>query len=483
MPISNPCALLKTLVATPTEESWLEFKENHWEDEKIGQYVAGLSNAAILAGKERAFLVFGVEDRTHKRVGTSISLKSKKVGGENFLNWLLRAISPAIQIDLHDFECDDLKYAIIEIAPTYVAPVAFKGEIWVRVGENLKRPKPDDPVTASLYRATSRVSFEQGAAALGLTAEQVATRLDIDAFYRLSNAPRPKILSAALERLASKGYVRDTLEATYDITNLGALMLAHDLSSFEALAGKRVRVVHYKGVDKGKAAPEQAIAKGYACGFEELLDRVKQPLAEEKLIGGVRTVVYPYPDDLLRETIANALVHQDFSIGGAGPMIEVFLNRIEISNPGDLLVEKDMILNDRKSRNERLASAMRELNLCEERGSGLDRTFKAAEDMLLPAPDFVMSSNTVRVIAFTEKSFKTMSRAEKLRSLYFHCALRYEIQDYMSNASLRTRFGLAADEYQAVTDLITAAKKDNRIKPADTGSGRKGAKYVPYWAG
>jgi predicted HTH transcriptional regulator len=142
-----------------------------------------------------------------------------------------------------------------------------------------------------------------------------------------------------------------------------------------------------------------------------------------------------------------------------------------------------MILNDRKSRNERLASAMRELNLCEERGSGLDRTFKAAEDMLLPAPDFVMSANTVRVIAFTEKPFKTMSRAEKLRSLYFHCALRYEVQDYMSNASLRTRFGLAPGEYQAVTDLISVAKKENRIKPADTGSGRKGAKYVPYWAG
>ncbi|MBY0567320.1 MAG: putative DNA binding domain-containing protein [Hyphomonadaceae bacterium] len=483
MTISDPCALLKTLVERPAEESWLEFKESAWDHDRIAQYVAGLSNAAILAGQERGFLVFGVEDATHKIVGTTVALKSKKIGNENFQNWIQRVISPAIQVNLHDFQCDGRKCAIIEIAPSYAAPVAYKSEIWVRIGENLKKPKPDDPVTAALYRATSRVSFEQGAAAMGITAEQVAVRLDVDAFYTLSKTPKPQLLSAALTRLVSKGYLRDTLEGTFDITNLGALMLAHDLGSFETLASKRVRVVHYKGIDKARASPEQTIAKGYACGFEELLGRVREPLAEEKLINGIRTTVYPYHDDILRETIANALVHQDLSVNGAGPMVEVFSNRIEISNPGDSLVEKDMILNDRKSRNEKLANAMRELNLCEERGSGLDRTFKAAEDSLLPAPDFIMSGNSMRVIVFTAKPFKQLSRAEKMRALYFHCALRFEVQDYMSNASLRARFGLAKDDYQAVTDLITAAKKENRIKPADTGSARKGAKYIPYWAG
>lgn len=225
MTVSDPCALLKTLVATPTEESWLEFKENHWEDEKIGQYVAALSNAAILAGKERGFLVFGVENKTHKLVGTTISLKSKKAGGENFLNWLQRVISPAIQIDFHDFKCDGVKYAIIEIAPTYAAPVAFKGEIWVRMGENLKKPKPDDPVTAALYRVTSKVSFEQGAAALGL-----------------STIPSMKMRSPKKEEQEQVVFVRAS-DSSFDEGSLGA---PHASEVLMALCDREpVRTIRY----------------------------------------------------------------------------------------------------------------------------------------------------------------------------------------------------------------------------------------------
>ena len=75
-----------------------------------------------------------------------------------------------------------------------------------------------------------------------------------------------------------------------------------------------------------------------------------------------------YPELAIRELIANSVVHQDFSISGTSPMIEIFEDRIEITNPGIPLVEADRFLdNPPKSRNEQLASFLRRIGVCEER--------------------------------------------------------------------------------------------------------------------
>jgi predicted HTH transcriptional regulator len=78
--MSSPdlCALLDRLVAEPDESEWLEFKENKWDTQKIGEYVSALSNSAMLHDKPRAFIVWGVEDGTHKKVGTIIRLRKSE---------------------------------------------------------------------------------------------------------------------------------------------------------------------------------------------------------------------------------------------------------------------------------------------------------------------------------------------------------------------------------------------------------------------
>jgi predicted HTH transcriptional regulator len=54
-------------------------------------------------------------------------------------------------------------------------------------------------------------------------------------------------------------------------------------------------------------------------------------------------------------------------------MVEVFNDRIEITNPGTPVVDTNRFIDTApKSRNETLASLMRRLNICEERGSGVD---------------------------------------------------------------------------------------------------------------
>lgn len=477
------CALLGRLCSEPHESEWLEFKQNVWDHNQIGRNISALANSAMLAGKERAFVVFGVENNSHERVGTTIRLKKKKgKGNENFENWINRLIAPRIMIALHDFQCDSMEFAIIEIEPTYESPVRFDGAAYVRIGENTRSLAEFPERERSLWITTGTRRVEDAIAKSNATTDEVFALLDIDAFFKLGTTPRPRARKAALNRLVEARYLRDRMDEHYDITNLGALLLSNDLREFPTLAPKTPRVIKYIGTTKQRSEPEKLLTKGYATGFSDLLDHVLNLQVEERIIDGRRTITASYHSDILRELIANALVHQELTISGAGPMIEVFSNRIEISNPGGSLIERDRMINDKRSRNERLAFAMRDLGLCEERGSGMDKAFQAAEDTGLPAFEIITSETTTQITIFAPTAFKEMKKGDRLRSLYYHCALRYAAKDYMTNASLRERFGLPQNEMQTITDLITAAKKAKRIAVADPDEGKKKARYVPYWA-
>jgi Putative DNA-binding domain len=127
MAISNPCALLDRLLREPAESEWLEFKHNQSNVEEIGEYISALANAAMLADKDRAFLVFGVEDGSREKAGTAVRLKKVKKGAKNFENWIARLIEPGLMNECLDFSCDGLDFAIIVIEPSYQRPVRFSG--------------------------------------------------------------------------------------------------------------------------------------------------------------------------------------------------------------------------------------------------------------------------------------------------------------------------------------------------------------------
>jgi predicted HTH transcriptional regulator len=203
--------------------------------------------------------------------------------------------------------------------------------------------------------------------------------------------------------------------------------------------------------------------------------------SQEIYINGVRTLVPAIPEIAVRETIANALIHQDFLISGASPLIEIYQDRIEIINPGNSLIEIDRIIDERRSRNEGLASSMRQLRLCEERGGGLDKALLAIESLKLPAIAFEPSEHSMRVVLFAPKKFEELTKEEKHRACFYHCIIRWIERDYMSNASLRERFSLRPEDYQAISALIAEMIKRGRIVPADPNQSNRLAKYVPYW--
>lgn len=89
------------------------------------------------------------------------------------------------------------------------------------------------------------------------------------------------------------------------------------------------------------------IESGYVSAFEGLFGYLDALLpSKEVIIDAVRKTMTVYPKLALREVIANALIHQDFSVSGAGPVIEVFRDRIEVTNPGTPLVDIDRIIDN-----------------------------------------------------------------------------------------------------------------------------------------
>lgn len=482
MAVDDVAALLMRLLQEPGENDWLEFKQNNDNTELIGKWVSACANAAILSGKERAFLVWGVEDKTRRRVGTTVRLCDLKKGGENFQNWISHSIDPRLMIGFHDFVDDGKQFSILVVEPTYDRPVKFKGEAYIRIGENIKNLNEHPEHEKALWVATGRRKFEQALALPHQSQQQILEKLDIEAYYKLAREEKPRREEEIIRRLGMLEFIRDDMEGGYDITNLGALLFARDIKAFPSIATKTVRVIKYVGRDKRLASGEIEGTKGYAAGFAGLITYVMKELpAEEKYDRGVRATIPTYPQTAIREVIANALIHQDFTLSGAGPLIEIYLDRVEVSNPGTSLIEVDRLIDERRSRNEKLATTMRALGLCEERGGGLDKACFEIEASNLPAPNFISSLNSMRVVLYGPKAFSDLTKAEKLRACFIHCILCWLKNDYMSNTTLRERFSLEQKDYQAVSAIISESVKRRRIVPADANQGNRNAKYVPYW--
>jgi len=190
-----------------------------------------------------------------------------------------------------------------------------------------------------------------------------------------------------------------------------------------------------------------------------------------------------YPELAIRELVANAIIHQDFFQTGNSVMIEIYNNRIEITNPGEPLVDTDRFLDTPpKSRNEILASFMRRINICEERGSGIDKVVALTETYQLPAPVFRVTNGYTISILFAHKELREMNRKDKIWACYLHASLRYIQNNFMTNTSLRDRFGIEVKNRSMVSKIINETLKAGKIVIYDESVGTKAREYIPWWA-
>jgi ATP-dependent DNA helicase RecG len=266
---------------------------------------------------------------------------------------------------------------------------------------------------------------------------------------------------------------------------MGAILFAKDINKFDQISRKAIRIIIYKGKNRTKTEKEQSGKRGYAIGFENLIEYIGSILpSNEEIIKAIREETKLYPLLAIRELVANVLIHQDFSITGTGPMVEIFEDRIELTNPGKPLISPlRFIDHNPQSRNEKLAYFMRRIGICEERGSGIDKVIFQCEVFQLPAPEFIEGENFTRVILYSPKPLREMDKQDKIRACYQHCCLKHVSGSIMTNQSLRKRLGVAKGNYPIVSRIIGDTLKADLVKDYDpTNTSRKYAKYIPFWA-
>lgn len=485
MDISYLESLLAGLTSLPHETEWVEFKVNNSSPEDIGEYLSALSNSATLHGKNTAYLVWGINNDNHDIVGTNFKPRLEKIGNQELENWLATQLSPRINFQIHEFPYKGKDIVIFEIPKATHVPVRFKGTEYIRVGTYKKKLRDFEEKERQLWVLFSLEPFEKSIALENLMVDEVIKNINYPAYFDLTKQPLPENRDGILNRLISEKLIVKKTDIFFDITNLGAILFAKDLQLFERLSRKAIRVVIYKGKNRIETQRERTGFKGYAIDYEEVVEFINNQLPKNERIGkAFREEQRMYPEIAIRELVANAIIHQDFNMTGTGSIIEIFSDRIEITNPGVPLIDTMRFIDEPpRSRNEDLAAFMRRINICEERGTGIDKVINAVELFQLPAPEFVVTSNHTKATLFAYKKLSDMDKADRVRACYQHACLRYVSHDYMTNSSLRERFSIKDKNYSMASRIISDTIDADLVKPYDPeNTSKKHAKYVPFWA-
>jgi len=457
--------------AARSEHQRLEFKEAkvQFDNRRLYKYCVALANEG------GGHLLLGIADEPPRRVvGTAAFNDPVDMAAKMFKVLGFR-------VEIEEVAHPDGRVLVFQIPGRPLGMVYdFEGAYLMRAGEELV-PMSEDRLR--MIFAEGQPDWLSQAALKDCDDEKVVELLDTQSYFDLLHLPYPTTRAGVLERFESERLIQRE-EGGWTISNLSGMLFAKQLEQFGRLARKAPRVIVYEGTNKLKTKLDKPGTKGYAVGFQGLVEFINGLVpSNEGIEQALRREVKMFPEIAVRELVANALIHQDFTESGMSVMIEIYDDRMEISNPGKPFISPDRFIDEYQSRNERLADLMRRMGICEEKGSGVDKVIQAAEVFQLPAPDFRVGEKRTSALLFGHRDFEEMDRNDRIRATYQHCCLRYVMNERMSNQSLRERFKLPEKKVATVSQIIAAAVEAEKIKMADpTQTSTRYRNYVPFWA-
>lgn len=469
--MSTTPAQIDLWLSSPSEHQRLEFKEakTQLDNRKLYKYCVALANEG------GGHLVLGVSDKSPRTVvGTSAFNNPVDMAAKIF-----QAVG--FRVDIEEVHHSDGRVLVFHI-PARPPGTAYhlEGAYLMRSGEELV-PMSEDQLRRIF--AEGQPDWLSQPALTDCGADQVVQLLDTQSYFDLLDLPYPVNRAGVLERFEGEKLI-ELRERGWSITRLGAILFAKQIEQFDHLARKAPRVIVYDGKSKLQTRLDKPFTKGYAAGFAGLLEFINGLIPANEIIEqALRREVKMFPEIAVRELVANALIHQDFTEVGASVMIEIYADRLEISNPGAPSIPPDRFIDGYQSRNERLADLMRRLRICEEKGSGVDKVIQAVEAFQLPAPDFRVGVRRTSALLFAYKDFEEMDRNDRIRACYQHCCLRYVMNERMTNQSLRSRFKLSEKKTESVSRVIRDTVEAGQIKLADPHqTSTRYRSYLPFWA-
>lgn len=485
---SETMEIIYQLKGYPAETEWLEFKRNKKDALAIGEDISALANAAAYHERPFAYKIWGVENESRALVGTAFKpLQAKAKGNQDLLIWLRQQLTPNANYEFIELQDGDLDFVVLKIAAAKNQPVRFQSTAYIREGSSTTQLRPGSEKEAELWRKLQQADFEQGIACQGLTFEEMEDLLDLNAYFRLVEIQRPSQAEYVLDALTRQGLLARQDDGLLSITNLGAILIAKSLSAFPPLRKRRLRVVRFLGNGKTDIIEDVFFERGYALTLSEAQDHILASSNQQDVQeGAFRRIRSTFPERAVRELLSNVVIHQDLNDNTQSPEVHIFNNRIEFTNPGAMLVPRDRVVNAQpKTRNAALVNILRQMDLCEEEGTGWDRVIEDCEARHIMAPTITSEEGSgTQVILYAGSPYQKMSKRERMEAAYWHACLMVTQFSALTNTSLRERFGLSSEQKNvvSVSRLIRECCNAGLLREEDPEAGNRNMRYVPFWA-
>lgn len=388
---------LNELIYGGQETEILEFKEAkfNYDTDKLGKYFSALSNEANLAGKERAYLLFGVKD-DKTIVGTQIPDTEinnfKHEISKNTFPTMLFIGMERIPIDGKDVIC-----CTIPAAPQGM-PIAWKDHFYGREGESLGGL--DLGEIERIRKQTLKSDWS-----IRIVDEATLDDLSDEAIKlaRTQYAEKNQRLKGEIANWSDSEFLNKArLTINGKITNTAILLLGKPESE------------HYISPAQAKITwilkDRDGVEKDYAHFTCPMI------ISAQQVFNKIRNITYRYmqegslfPDEvlqydpyLIRESLNNCIAHQDYTMGGKIVVVESEESFLTFKNAGDFIpgsIEK-VIESDAPEtvyRNPFLVSAMVNLNMIDSVGSGIRRIFNIQKSRFFPLPEYDLSGHSVKL--------------------------------------------------------------------------------------
>lgn len=134
-------SIIYDCISYSEEQEWFEFKENWFEKDELGGYISSMSNSAAILDRQYAYLIWGINDKTHKIVGTKFN-PNQNINNEPLQHYLARNLNPSIAFNFEEIIIDNKRIVILMIPSAKIVPISYKDIRYIRIGsskENIKK--------------------------------------------------------------------------------------------------------------------------------------------------------------------------------------------------------------------------------------------------------------------------------------------------------------------------------------------------------
>ncbi len=353
------------LISLPHEYEWLDFKENWFSKDEIGEYISAISNGAALSGREYGYMVWGVNDKTHEITGTTVNF-DQDIEHEPCKHYLARNLKPSVAFEVEEAEIDGKRVVLLTVPAAKSVPTKFMNQTFIRIGSSKEKISKFPEWEIRLQNVLSNGI----PTIVNTAAPDYAQDLTFEKLFLYYGAK-----GIALRQSTFKKTLKlQTADGRY---NIMALLLAdsNDIPiRVSVFSGKSKADTLFSVKEYGNSCILYAMDKILEYG-----DAINIIQADERGRISERKDVPLFDYEAFHEAILNAFIHNKWLAMNA-PMISVFTDRIEILSHGGLGMDQDLegFYNGVSIPvNEALASIFLQLRLSERSGRGVPKIVEA----------------------------------------------------------------------------------------------------------